>query len=139
MKKRWLLILILFLVGCSKGPTKELVCNQELGEFNFSLMMKFDNIKIKDINFECTSDISKYNEIQVKAINEKDFCSIVKETMKGYENSFIDCKQDISNNHLLISSKLDINLITNKRIKKIGDIEDGKKVLENEGYTCMIK
>ena len=139
MKKLWLVILILLLVGCNKNVTKELVCNQKLGEFNFLLSMKFNDNVINDINFECTTDVSKYSKQQIEAIREKDFCSTIKNNMNGFEDSFIDCHHEIKDKELIISSKLDINKITKKSIRRVSNIDEGNKALVKEGYTCIIK
>ena len=139
MKRIWLLLIIM-VVGCSRNVVnKKLDCEQKIGEMDFELIMDFDGNRIGNIDFKCTSDLSKYNEKQINAIKEKDLCKTVRETMKGFENSFISCDQEISDNKLLISSKLDTNKITSNGIREVGSIEEGKILLENDGYTCTIK
>ena len=135
-----LLICLMFaLTGCGGNDVKTLVCTQSASGIDIELTTEFMGKKVNSMKMNYTMDISSYNETPIEAIKSKDFCTLVKGSMTGYENAFNNCKQNVANGKLLINADFDIDKITDSSIKEEGTYEEAKEGFEKTGYTCIIK
>ena len=83
-------------------------------------------------------DLSGYHDAQIKAIEARDMCSTVKESMSSYTNAFTNCKQKIDNKVLIITADFYLDKLITGDIKKEAKIEDVKAGLEKQNYKCTI-
>ena len=134
-----LAISLLTLTGCGNSDVKTLVCTQNVSGINIELTTKFAGKKVDNMKMKYAINLSSYNETQIDAIKEQDFCTLVKGSMIGYENAFNNCKQNVNDKELLITADFDVNKIEDDNIKEESTPEEAKKGLEQEGYTCTIK
>lgn len=144
MKKRSIVLvatvfaLVLFVTGCgSKEAT--LVCTQTTSGVDITFNVGFKGNTITTMDFDYDMDLSKYSDTQIDAIGKQDFCTSVKNSMGSYKDAFTDCKQDITDKHLKVSSVLDVDKIAKNVLDKMTSPENAKKELETEGFTCTIK
>ena len=59
--------------------------------------------------------------------------------MSSYKDAFTDCKQNITDKHLKVSSVLDVDKIAKNILDKMTTPAKTKKELEKEGYKCTVK
>ena len=144
MKKKSIILavsafaLILFVTGCgSKKAT--LVCTQTTSGVDITFNVGFKGNTITTMDFDYDMDLSKYSDTQIEAVGKQDFCTSVKNSMGSYKNAFTDCDQDITNKHLKVSSKLDVDKIAKTVLDKMTSPESAKKELETQGFKCTIK
>lgn len=133
--------LTLLLTACGKDNkiTNRLVCTQNAAGVDVELTTNFQGNKIYDMDLKYTMDLSEYSDVQINAIKEQDFCTIVKNAMAGFKEAFTNCKQSLNNKELLITSKLDVTKVSDGTVKQEGSIEEAKEGLESQGYKCVIK
>ena len=141
----------LLLVGCSKGKTdiggnnknisydKKLVCTQKVLTVNVELNTYFKSNSINGMDMKYTMDLSGYDDTQIKAIGAQDYCTIVKNSMVGFEKAFTNCKQNTNNKELLITADFDIDKITGMEVGRNEDISQVKSEMESVGYSCVIR
>ena len=132
-------VLSLVLVGCSTGNKKKLVCTQNASGVDIEFNVGFVGNSIKTIDFNYDMDLSSYTDEQIGLLKEQDFCTSVKSAMSSYKDAFTDCKQNITDKHLKVSSVLDVDKIAKNILDKMTTPAKTKKELEKEGYKCTVK
>lgn len=133
-----LLTVSLFISGCTQKEAK-LVCNQNASGVDIEFNIGFKGNIVKTMDFNYDMDLSSYSDAQIESVGKQDFCTIVKNSMSDFKESFTDCKQNISNKHLKVNSVLDVNKVSKNFLDKMGTPEGTKEALEKQGYTCTIK
>ena len=131
------LVMAFLLTGCSGKST--LVCTQTQSSVDITFNVGFDGNKISSMDFGYDMDVSKYSDAQLKILEKKDFCSVVKLTMSAYKDAFTKCGQKISDKHLNVDAVLDVNKIAKSERDKMTSVDEAKKALEKQGYKCTIK
>ena len=129
---------LLIITGCSTKEAK-LVCKQTASGVDITFNVGFKGNTINTMDFDYDMDLSSYSDEQINVLKEQDFCTSVKSAMSSYKDAFTDCKQDISDKHLKVSSVLDVDKIAKNILDKMTTPEKTKKELEKEGYTCTVK
>lgn len=132
------LVAVALVTGCT-AKEKKLVCKQETSGVLVEFNVGFKGNIIKSMDFNYDMDLSKYKDNQIALIEKQDFCSSVKRSMSDYKNAFTDCKQEIKDKHLLVSSVLDVDKIAKNVTDKMTTPEKGKAELEKQGYKCSIE
>ena len=128
---------VLLATGCG-GKTK-LVCTQKQSGVDIEFNVGFNGNKVESLDFNYDMDLSKYSDSQIKLIEKRDFCSLVKLSMSGYKDAFTGCKQNVVKKHLKVVSKLDIDKIAKSEKDKLTSADEAKKALEKQGYKCVKK
>lgn len=129
---------LLIVTGCSTKESK-LVCKQTNSGVDITFNVGFKGNTINAMDFDYDMDLSSYNDEQINLLKEQDFCTSVKSAMSSYKDAFTDCKQDITDKHLKVSSVLDVDKVAKTILDKMTTPEKTKKELEKEGYKCTIE
>ena len=143
MKKRGIVLgvavatLALVTTGCGKKET--LVCTQTASGVDINFNVGFNGKTISSMDFSYDMDLSSYSDSTISYLEKKDWCSTVKSSMSSYKDAFTDCKQEVKNKKLKVSSKLDVDKIAKNVTDKMTSSEEAKKELEKQGYKCTIK
>lgn len=132
-----LIVSVLLLSGCGKEQTLRCKANANGVDVGFNVLFKGHVIKNMDISYDM--DLSMYSDVQIEAIKKQDFCSVVKKSLSQYESAFENCKQEISNKKLHVTSDLIVDKIANNELEKLSSISKAKEGLEESGYTCTIE
>ena len=142
MKKGLLFVatfaLVLLLAGCGSSKSTKLVCTTSSIGVDITFTIGFEGNKVTSMAFSYDMDLSSYNDTQIAAVKGQDFCEIVKSSMSSYANAFTSCKQDVVNKHLKVDSVLDPAKVSDGALVN-SSVEDAKKGLESQGYTCVEK
>ena len=131
-------IFLLIITGCSMKKSK-LVCKQTASGVDITFNVGFKGNTISTMDFDYDMDLSKYTDEQINLLKEQDFCTSVKAAMSSYKDAFTDCKQDITDKHLKVSSVLDVDKVAKNILNKMTTPAKTKKELEKEGYKCTIQ
>ena len=134
-----LLSAILLLTGCGSNKEALLRCKATKSGVDVGFNVGFKGSKVVKMDLSYDMDLSQYSDAQIDLVKEQDFCSSVKSSMKEYEEAFVNCKQEVSNKHLLVTSDLDVDKVAKNELQKFATPEDTKKELEKTGYTCTIE
>lgn len=137
MKKSKILVaalVVLLTTGC--GKETKLVCKQSQSGVDVTFNVGFKGNEVTSMDFKYDMDLSSYSDKQIEAIEEQDFCDIVKSSMSGYEDAFTKCDKKVENKHLLVNSELDVDKVAKDEKDKMGSPKDTKKELEKQGYKC---
>ena len=59
--------------------------------------------------------------------------------MSDYRDAFTDCKQEIKDKKLNVSSTLNVDKVAKNALSKMTSAEKAKKELEGQGFKCTIK
>ena len=59
--------------------------------------------------------------------------------MSEYKDAFTDCKAEIKDKKLNVSSVLDVDKVAKSALGKMKSASAAKKELEAQGYKCTIK
>ena len=156
MKKMLLGILfaLVLLTGCSSESSSNLgdnifgndieedngvrlVCSQKVQIVDVDMIADFKDESLTYLGLKYKMDLSAYNDAQITAINGQDMCSSVKQSMTKYTDSFTNCKQSIEDKALIITADFDLDKLIDDDITKTTNIEEAKKELEKQGYTCV--
>ena len=142
MKKGLLFVatfaLVLLLAGCGSSKSTKLVCTTSSSGVDITFNIGFEGNKVTSMDFSYDMDLSSYNDTQIAAVKGQDFCEIVKSSMSSYANAFTSCKQDVVSKHLKVDSVLDPAKVSDGALVN-SSVEDAKKGLESQGYTCVEK
>ena len=130
-------LMTLLVSGC--GKTQKLSCVQNPDNIDIEFNIGFKGNTIQTMDFSYNYDISGLTDTLKETIKKQDFCVQVKEAMKDYKEAFTDCKSSIKDDHLIVTSVLDINKIAKNALEKMTSIESAKAELEQQGYACTIK
>ena len=133
-----LIALVVLVCGCGSKESK-LICKQSTNGVDITFNVDFKGNMVSAMSFDYDMDLSKYNDKQIEALGEQDFCTSVKNSMTEYKDAFTDCKQKVENKNLNVSSVLDVDKIAKNVLDKMTSPEDAKKDIENKGYTCEIQ
>lgn len=146
MKKVLLLGVLLvsvFLTGCNGGlggkAKKELVCNQKVQTVEVIMISDFEDDVMTYFGLKYDMDLSAYNDSQIDLVGKQDMCSVVEKSMASYTNSLTNCKQKIENKRLIITADFDLDKLISSDIKKEANINEMKKALEKQSYSCIIQ
>jgi hypothetical protein len=139
-KSRFLLgaAIILLSAGCANQETK-IVCKQNTSGVDITFNVGFKGNIVETMNFKYDMDLSKYSDMQIEAIEKKDFCEVVKGSMSGYKDAFNNCNQKVEDKHLLVISDLDVDKVAKEEPDKMGSPKETKNALEKQGYECTIE
>lgn len=141
MKKSLMVFLIicaLFITsGCVKRET--LNCFRSNDNLNIETNIIYADKKADTMSLMYSIDLSKYTDEQIEVISTKDYCNTINEALPQYNGAFINCKQDIKNKKLYVSTGVDINKLSGGPLKSVSTIESAQKDLESSGYTCRVK
>lgn len=148
------LFLALFLTGCSSDSDKEsnpldiggntivkekrLVCSQKVQTVDVDMIADFKGDELTYLGLKYEMDLSSYNDVQINAIKAQDMCITVKNSMQSYTNAFTNCKQDVVDKVLVITADFDLDKLITGDIKRETKIEEVKKALESQNYSCTI-
>ncbi len=127
---------LLLVTGC--GRERTLVCTQTASGVDITFNVGFKGNTIKTMDFSYDMDLTSYNDAQIEAIGKQDLCTTVKNSMAQYKDAFTDCKQNIENKHLRLSSRFDVDKIAKNQLDKMTSPEKAKEDLETQGYSCTI-
>lgn len=141
MKKRMIVLLFVvaltvILTGCGSKKSTKLVCTQSVNGVDVEFNIFFEGNKINKMDFNYAMDLSTYTDEQVEILSNQDFCSIVKSSMKEYEDAFTNCNQNITDQALKINSVLDVDKVAKSELDKMESPSNAKEDLEAQGYTC---
>ena len=150
MKKVLLLGVLLvsvFLTGCDGikdiipggKDSKELVCSQKVQTVEVIMISDFEGDVMKYFGLKYDMDLSAYNAAQINLIKDQDMCGVVEKSMASYTNSLTNCKQKIENKKLIITADFDLNKLMSSDIKKEANINEVKKALEKQNYSCVVQ
>lgn len=137
------LVLGVALTGCSFSKVKsELNCKQSLEQSGIKIDIDFNvdflgNV-IEDIDFSYDMDLTKFNDLQIAAVEKTDLCSTVKSAMSQYKEAITGCEQNIKNKHIIVELDMDVNKVAKTPFQKISKPSDAKEELEKGGYTCTL-
>ena len=134
-----LLFGVLLLTGCGSQKEALLRCTATQSGVDVNLNVKFIGKKVDKMDLSYNMDLSGYNDTQINAIGNQDFCTSVKNAMSQYSDAFTNCKQNISNKHLVVTADFDIDKIATSELDKMSSVEDAKTGLESAGYTCTVE
>lgn len=129
---------LLVVTGCNTKESK-LVCKQTANGVDITFNVGFKGNTIAAMDFDYDMDLSSYTDEQIGLLKEQDFCTSVKAAMSSYKDAFTDCKQNITDKHLKVSSVLDVDKIAKNILDKMTTPAKTKKELEKEGYKCTVK
>ena len=129
---------VVFLVtGCGKKET--LTCTQKTSGVDITFNVGFNGSVITSMDFAYDMDLSSYSDTTVKYLEKRDWCSTVKSSMSEYKDAFTDCKSEIKDKKLNVSSTLDVDKVAKSALGKMKTARAAKKELEAQGYSCTIK
>ena len=143
MKKRSIVLavtvfaLVFLVTGC--GGKKTLTCTQTTSGVDITFNVGFNGNVISSMDFAYDMDLSNYSDTQIKYIEKQDFCTSVKNSMSDYRDAFTDCKQEIKDKKLNVSSTLNVDKVAKNALSKMTSAEKTKKELEGQGFKCTIK
>ena len=143
MKKRGIVlavavVAVVFLVtGCGKKQT--LTCTQTTSGVDITFNVGFNGSVITAMDFAYDMDLSSYSDTTIKYLEKRDWCSTVKSSMSEYKDAFTDCKAEIKDKKLNVSSVLDVDKVAKSALGKMKSASAAKKELEAQGYKCTIK
>ena len=132
-----LFMITLLFSGCSTN--KKLSCTQTSSGVDITFNVGFKGNTINSMDFAYDMDLSSYTDEQISYLKNMDFCSTVKSSVSDYKDAFVDCKQNIENKQLKVTSKLDVDKIAKNTLSKIKSVNSAKKELESQGFKCTIK
>lgn len=143
MKKRGIVLavalvaVVALVTGCGKKET--LTCKQTASGVDITFNIGFNGNTITTMDFAYDMDLSGYGDTTIKYLEKQDWCSTVKSSMSEYKDAFTDCKSEIKDKKLNVSSTLNVDKIAKSVLGKMKSSKAAKKELEAEGYTCTIK
>ena len=143
MKKIGLVTLAVFMTmllsGC--GEKKQMLsCTQTPQGVKVEFNVGFKGNVIETMDFNYDVDLNEYTDEQIESIKKQDFCSTIKESFSDYKEAFTNCNHAVeSNKHLKVSAELLVDKIAKNALDKMTSVDEAKKSLEAEGYTCVIK
>lgn len=124
--------------GCTAKEAK-LTCTQTNNGVDVEFIVGFKGNVIDSMDFSYDMSLEEYSDLQIEAIGEQDFCSVVKQSMTDYKEAFTSCNQEIAEKHLKVKSSLDVDKIAKNVMGKMTTPEKGKEALESTGYKCVIE
>lgn len=119
------------LVGCGSSSSK-LSCTINQGGADITLNANFNGDKVDAMSLKYDMDLSSYSDAQVKILEKQDFCKSIKSSMYQFELS--NCKQDLSNKQLKVTSDIDVTKMDSSDLT--GSPDATKKALEKMGFSC---
>ena len=144
MKKVFTLLtiigIVLLMSACGKkDKIKYINCTYADERTTLYYNIGFNEDVIEEMGLKFDMTLEDYNDSQINAVSEQDYCEVLKKSMPQYKDAFDNCKQKIENKHLLVTSDLIVDKIAASQKDKMGSIEATKDALEQSGYTCEIK
>lgn len=143
MKKRGIVLavavvaVVAFVTGCGKKET--LTCTQTTSGVDITFNVGFEGSTITTMDFAYDMDLSSYSDTTIKYLEKRDWCATVKSSMSDYKDAFTDCKSEIKDKKLNVSSVLDVDKVAKSALGKMKTSRAAKKELEAQGYKCTIK
>ena len=131
------LIALLLVTGCG-GSTKRLLCSQKVQTVDVDMIADFKGDELTYLGLKYEIDLTSYTDAQVELVGKQDMCSTVKASMSSYTNAFTNCKQKIDNKILVITADFDLDKLVGADISKKTSIEEAKKELEKQNYSCTV-
>lgn len=132
------MFMVLLLSGCGKKVTY-LNCVHTQDKTVLDYNVKFVGKTVEEMDIKLDMDVSEYNDIQIEAIGKQDYCAVLASSMPQYKDALDNCKQDIVEKHLVVTSDLLVDKVASSEKEKMGSIEETKKAIEATGYTCTTK
>lgn len=129
--------LIVLATGCGKKET--LVCTQSIRGGILTFNVDFDGSVITAMDFDYEMDLSSYSDIYANAYANSDWCSSFKKALPDYKDAFVDCKSEMKDKKLKVSSKLEVSKLAKNLRSRIKTASSAKKDMEAAGYQCTIK
>ena len=139
MKKNILMFLIIVLVTSGCGNTKNLICTKKVNKSSVEYNIKYKDNNIKTMKFYYNMDLTSYSNKQISMVQKQDFCSKLKDNMKTFKDAFNNCKQEIVDEHLKVTTNIDISKISKTTLDKISTSDKTKSLMEKQNYKCTIK
>ena len=130
-------ISLLVLSGCGKEQILRCKATESKVDVGYNVTFKGSRITKMDLSYDM--DLTSYTDAQIKLLEEKDFCEVVKTSMSQYKDAFMNCNDTIANKHLSVIADLSVDKIANNELEKFSSIEKSKEELEKMGYTCTIE
>lgn len=141
--KKVLMVLTIFMgallmTGCF-GKTQKLNCSREEDNMKIDMNFTFKGDKATGLVLNYKLDLSAYSDIQIEAIEEQDFCSVLKSSLSEYGNAFNNCKQKVENRSLYVTTDIEIDELSEGVRNSMTSIEAAKSSMESASYTCTTK
>ena len=131
-------VAVVFLVtGC--GGKQSLTCTQTTSGVDITFNIGFNGNTITTMDFAYDMDLSSYSDTTISYLEKRDWCATVKSSMSDYKDAFTDCKAEIKDKKLNVSSVLDVDKVAKSALGKMKSANSAKKELEAQGYKCTIK
>lgn len=142
MKKGLLFILLcmVVLVGCeNKSVEQRLVCTQKIETTTADMIIDYNDNKLTYLGIKYVFDISSHTKEEKDILKKQDMCkTIIESAKKTSSNDITNCKQNATDDSIIITADVDISTLTKEELEKYSGIQLVKENFEKENYSCVL-